>query len=320
MISQEELGKLFNQAEENLRELSKVILEGKKPPAGPYAFFHHSSYSLERLQNCKLIAERLFNQRNELSELGKIESSYLIENCRSQKPFSSEAKKIFQESHKLTNLMKTDMESLYMFGGILLDQWSLQAIIVGGGNIKTSHPFSDLVVELEKNNLNTLAELWKIYSEALLWLFYNFRIFRNRFIVHSNRPRQRGSTMSVHGNDFQFFTPTPPGWLNDKELLSEIRSFVESAPPNIIIDKKSIKDKNSHTLLETMFNNIGKYEHKGDREKIATLFSKVGGSTPTFQIVLEKLIRLVSESTLTLIKLAKENIDSINLGEPYRLS
>ena len=56
----EDITLIKDRAEKNLHALSKTILDGLKPPAGPYGFFHHSAHFVERLQDCQRIVRRLF--------------------------------------------------------------------------------------------------------------------------------------------------------------------------------------------------------------------------------------------------------------------
>ena len=111
--------------------------------------------------------------------------------------------------------MKLDLETLYLFGNILLDQWALQVITIGDTQVRKQHPFRELVEHLDQATDDVLGPLWDRTRDDMLWLHYQLRFYRNRFITHANRPWQRGTTASVMGADFNLFTPTPPGWLDD---------------------------------------------------------------------------------------------------------
>ena len=40
-------------------------------------------------------------------------------------------------------------------------------------------------------------------------------------------------TASVIGGDFNLYTPTPPGWLDDAALNAEITKLLALAPPHV---------------------------------------------------------------------------------------
>lgn len=73
-------------------------------------------------------------------------------------------------------------------------------------------------------------------------------------------------------------------------------------------------------MIERIFNNIGNIGDKQDREKVASIFGQVGGSTPTFQIIATKLFELVELETELIDNIAKANLQTINLGQPHRTS
>lgn len=152
-----------------------------------------------------------------------------------------------------------------------------------------------------------------------MWLHYQLRFYRNRFVVHANRPWQRGTTRSVYGDDFNLFTPTPPGWLDDKSLDDEIKKLIHLAPDHIKNAPDDYWEKERpRALIERIFNNIGNIPDKQDREKVASIYGQVGGSTPTFQIIATKLFEFVDLGTELLNTIAGANLQNINLGKPYR--
>jgi len=221
--------------------------------------------------------------------------------------------------------MQIDFESLYMFGAILLDQWALQAIAVGclpiKDGLKKSKPFVALLEFFEENKENKLSLIWKKLKEEMLWLNYQMRFYRNRFIVHANRPWQRGTTRSVYGDDYNLFTPTPPGWLDDEKLDEEIKKLINFAPGYIRTAPDNYWEKeHPAALIEKIFNNIGNVENKNDREKIASIYGQKGGTTPTFQVIAKRLFHFISESTNLLCDIVQNNLKNINLGNPYKTS
>ena len=70
-----------------------------------------------------------------------------------------------KEDGVLTECMKLDLESLYMFGMILLDQWALQSISVGNLALQKKHPFTELVYYFDNGNESILAPIWDQLKE-----------------------------------------------------------------------------------------------------------------------------------------------------------
>lgn len=306
-------------AEKNLHKLSKTILDGLKPPAGPYGFFHHSAHSLERLQDCHRIIKRLFANRTKLTKLARQQNANMPRDWPVGKSYPDEVQKVFKQEGEINAYMKQDLETLYIFGGILLDQLSLQAIAIANLDLPKKHPFVELVGFFESGQTSILNPIWKQLKEKILWLHYQLRFYRNRFVVHANRPWQRGTTCSVYGEDFNLFTPTPPGWVDDEKLNEEIRNLLYLAPDRIKNAPDDYWEKGRpRALIERIFNNIGNITDKQDREKVAAIYGQVGGSTPTFQIVATRLFELAELEAELLNNIAKTNLHVINLGKPNR--
>ena len=305
---------------EAFKRLSKVVNEGRKPPAGAYAFFIHNSHAMTALQDCNRILQRLFCGRGLLSKLSLEEQKVMPRDWPPGTPFPEEVSKVINRSQDATEFMKLDFESLYVFGGVLLDQWAFQAIAIGNIECPKRYPFRELVDVLDKNQNAVLAPLWTIIKNDALWLYYQLRFYRNRFIVHANRPWQRGTTRSLYGNDFNLFTPTPPGWLDDEALDAEIKSLMHLAPERIRNARDDYWEKaRPGRLIEVLFDMIPQFE-KADREHISRLFGRKGGSTPDFATVGGRLLRMISDGTEGLTSIAEANLTTIDLGRPHSTS
>lgn len=324
MIDYPTFNVIKDDAEKILHQLSKTVSGGLKPRPGPYAFFNHITQALERLKDCDRAVKRLFRERKELTELTYSEEALRPKDWPSGKPFPDDVQEVMKWESELTEYMKQDMETLYIFGGMLLDQWTLLALYIAGvgrPEKRYKHPFHDLVTEFEKENESSICTTSRIYpiwvnlKSDILWLDYQIRFYRNRFIVHSDRPWQRGTTRGLYGDDFNLFIPTPPGWLDDEKVNTEIKKLLHLAPSHIREAPDDHWEKaRPRALIERIFNNIGNIENKDDREKVARLFGKVGGSTPSFQIIAENLFRFMCSATKQLNDIAGTNLKTINIG------
>ena len=312
--------RLIEHADEQLRLLSKLVLEGRKPPAGAYGFFHYSSHTLSRLGDCARILDRLYHQRAELSAAHAKEEQIRPVNWPPGTPYPADVNAVMKRSHELTQYMQLDMESLYIFGVTLLDQWSLQALSIGNVHTLRKHPFVELVAHLESDSASPLEPLWAALKPQLLWLHYQLRFYRNRFIIHPTRPWQGGKTAFLFVDYFNFFIPTPPGWLDDRALDEQIKTLLHLAPERIRNAPGDYWEKaRTGRLIEVLFDDIAKYQ-KSDREKIAEFFGRKGGSTPSFQVIGSRLFEFLGAGTEILIDIAKANLANIDLGPPHHTS
>jgi hypothetical protein len=319
-IAEHPLTPAVNDGIEALKSLGKVVNEGRKPPAGAYAFFNHNSHAMTALQDCNRILRRLFSGRALLTQLSLEEQKAIPRNWPAGTPYPEGVSKVINRSQDATEFMKLDLESLYVFGGVLLDQWALQAIAIGNIECPKRYPFRELVDVLDENRNTVLAPLWTAIKNDALWLFYQLRFYRNRFIIHANRPWQRGTTRSLYGNDFNLFTPTPPGWLDDEALDAEIKSLMVLAPERIRNARDDYWEKaQPGRLIEVLFDMIPQFE-KADREHISQLFGRKGGSTPDFATVGQRLLRMISEGAEQLTSIAEANLATIDLGRPHSTS
>lgn len=305
-----------DKARSALAALSKTVLDGLSPPAGAYAFFNHNGYAISRVEDCKLILYRLCRGRVLLSHFAKMADAAKPAGHPAGERFPDEMQQILKEQNWHTSLMKLDLESLYVFGTALLDLWALQAIATQALPVKVLHPFVELTHHLE-DNPQALCGLWPQMKTEMLWLHFQLRFYRNKFVVHANRPWQRGTTRSTYGHDFNLHTPSPPGWLDDERLDQEIRALIGFAPDHIQKAPDDYWERSPGALIEGIFNNIGNVSSREDRERIARVFAKKGGSTPSYEILGKRLLDFVAAGSGHLAQCVESNLACVDLGKPH---
>lgn len=308
-----EFDDLRGAATESLQQLSKLVLEGRRPAPGPYAFFHHSGHCLERVDDVHRVLRRLVAGRLQLTQLIAEEEALRPGDWPAGVPYPRPVAEAMRRADDVVGFMKLDFEALYLFGQMSLDQWSWQALLIGGAGIQRDSPFRRLVVALENDNAPHLAPLWNRHQQELLWLFWQLRFYRNRFVAHANRPWQRGKTYGHVTDDFCLHTPSPPGWLDGRTKAAEVRELVDQMPQTV---KQAIRNPDSQApaaLLQTMFNRIGEVPEPEVRARIGKLYGDMGGATPTFQVVGRQLLTFALNGTRTLIDIAKLRLDDIEL-------
>ena len=60
MESLQQISQIKNVVQTNLQALGKLLLDGRKPPPGAYAAFYEIGNTLEKVETCYLLTERLF--------------------------------------------------------------------------------------------------------------------------------------------------------------------------------------------------------------------------------------------------------------------
>ncbi|MDZ7725707.1 MAG: hypothetical protein U5R06_23495 [candidate division KSB1 bacterium] len=279
---------------------------------------NHIVHALERLKDVRLTLERLYEGRRFLWLADQIIHNYELKlNLQIPENKAEELKNYKDRSRHL----KTDFESLYLFGNILLDQWSLSVAYATGQDRPNKFSFFYLVNLLENPNYaGILQHLWENQYQMLLWLNSQIRFYRNKFIVHSRRPWQRGETHTLLGSDYKLFIPSPPGWLDDESINDKIKDLIPIAKK--ILEKKSeqywAKVKPRY-LLEELLDRIGQIKNKNERDKIRELVAKYGTLTPTFQIVGNNILSFINDATLIVQDIAIQNNKIINIGAPKKL-
>lgn len=315
MLTQETALELKNEAVQHVQQLGADILRELDPQPGPYALFFHSAFVIELLNDAFRIANRLFQGRQQLSALAE-EELQAQRRMPQAVEMSDELNDVLNRAHEVSAHMKLDLETLYMFGLVLLDQWSLFAIYASGAQVTKRYPFRNLLSVLEGESVSDLQPLWDTCQKDFIWLDAHFRIYRNTFIVHRERPWQRGTTHDTFGVTFNFHTPTPPGWLDDPSLALELADLLRLAPKHIREAPDDYWEKKPRAVLERLFRDIDLIEEDGDRKRVARLFQRVGGSLPTFQITAERLFRFVISATATLADITKADYRRVVLGSP----
>ena len=112
-----------------------------------------------------------------------------------------------------------------------------------------------------------------------------------------------------------------PGWDDDRKLDEEVFSLLHLAPEHIRIATPDYWERaRAGALIERIFDNLPNIENREDREKVARVYGKKGGSTPTFQILAKYLYTFIGKGTHILKEIAELNLEKIDIGEPFATS
>src|SRR2546426_2276184 len=171
---------IIEQAFKNHDLLSnKMLALAADRPRGPYALFNHNAQVHERMTDVKTIVTRLAENRKLLTELTRKEEQLRPKIRRYKKTLSKPLQAVVQQANTVHQQMKLDMESLFLFGNLLLEQWTYVILYLVGERDLKMHDFSKLVTTLQaKEEKGLLLPLWQQHHNDMIWLYYQLRSFR----------------------------------------------------------------------------------------------------------------------------------------------
>lgn len=299
-----------------LESLNKQIHLNREIKPGPYRLFYHHGLLVERIKDLRIVIERLGKNRKRITELSIRENKYRPKKIRHGKPISKRLQKIANETHQLKSEMKLDMEILYIYSNLALDQWAHMIWLLTGSEGGEKYPFHELTMALQKKgDKGHLEKFSKNHLTDVVWVYYQIRMFRNVFVEHARDPWQRGSTMGVLGDDFRLFFPAPVGWVTKDEMNQIINDLKKSVPSwlNKALGS-SVTEGNPRMYLEIVYNNIDKIPKQNSREQVWNAWKKLGGSVPSYDRLGFRLFKYLNESISTVTVLVSENPSLVNLG------
>jgi len=318
-LSDEEIEKTLEAAATYLMREQQPILDALKPTAGPYALFYHLGDAGARAQEVRIIVRRLLAGRERLSALNEEIDARTPKDWPGGVPYPEDVSRLMWQQHGETLGMRLDFESLFHFGSVLLDQWAYAVAYLSGVKDPHEFEFHDLVCRLDpqKDCPPALQPVRDQLLREARWLDFWMRSYRNKFVVHVDRPVQRGMVSSVIGSDFKLFTPSAIGWEDAGKLDAEIMALLPLAPEWLQRTEPSYWERaRPAALLERVVENVGSIDSQAVRERIVDLARRKGIGTPTFQVIASVLADFVNRGSRLVRDAALANPSLINLGPP----
>ncbi len=288
-----------------INELSKTLLDIVKPPTGPYILFSSIAILTQRSKEIKLIADRLYSTR-----IALFENDTFLYNALPQpliKAIPAELLMPYQQGLKLDGQIALDFQTMLLFIGIALDDWTHVAAHVVG----TKNPERASFDKIAKDEgTGDFALIWSRHREAILWIDAFPRLYRNKMIVHRERPWQISHGHDIGALDWSFWTPILVGWVSDVRLRA-IEGCLERLAQQIGVALPT----DIYGQVLTLLRNIAKF-NRADRKSIYDIALETGFQTPSFQEFAHSFVDFLGEGTATLIEIAKANPSKIVLGGP----
>jgi len=305
----------FGEALKSLTTLERVIRRTVKPSGKPQIIYYQTGLLRERIKNLLIISRRFGKNRKETIDVQI--SINALESQRKTKARTKEIAELYGRMVSLKDELLLDVESTYIFGNLALDQLARLTAHVGDLPNCDECDYERLYCGIIRSRSYTgsLDKLKRECNDCFVWLYYNLRFYRNNFIEHPKYPRQRGATMSVYREEYSLHVPTPPGILTDDEV-NVVYQSVENIMPDWLKNAPSNyweKERRGRRLERALWE-IESIKNEGDRDKLRDAWKVVGGSTPPFHLVLNRLSTLMMESLPLLTEVVQDNPGGINLG------
>lgn len=317
---------LCDKSVEKLRVVEKQLVE-LRTQGKPAAVFYHIGYLLERIKDVQRIMMRMALTRKELTDLQIKIHSLTPTKIIPGMPYPKRLQKVNRRSDNLREQMRQDMESLFIYGNLLLDQWSYVISYIAGYEIpknekekasgKKELNFMGLLNLLQsKEYTGELVQFWNTHKKDIIWLNFHLRAYRNIFVEHMRKPWQRGTTMASYGDDFNFHIPTPVGYVNEVKKKKVLQEIYKLAPQRL----KDMPDdywekKNLHRVLEVTLYYIDELEDQCDRDKVWEAWHMLGGSAPSYDTIGIRLLNYVFTSLDTISIFIDQYPKIIKFGE-----
>jgi hypothetical protein len=269
--------------------------------------FSHLLLVRERLTHIDLILKRIFASLVTAGMWQSANRAAAIPSESPPAPGSNAALTSIGMDSVLTAWM--DIESLYIFANLLLDQWAISAGYITGHPEPSKITFNELVGRLEDGSaLEMFHTIWSELQGELIWLRAQLGLFRSIFIVHCTNPLDRCITGSGTTGEMQLIMTSWSMTLRQQAIVDSIAEAYKdtiNVPENV---------RNLHfEILSLLVSNMDKILAAEDRKSIIKIAKKTGIKAPSFDVFSRNLINLIVKAAVLLENSATKNPQAINL-------
>ncbi len=285
-------------------------------PKGPYALYYHQVEVITRAKDLALITRRMFRVRARRERANAQFQALRPFDIPAGVPWPANVAQASRSIGKLVHALRVDLEAVFLFGAVMLDQWSYMVSRLAGFAKPTDISFFPLVEErLDAADAPEPIAALRPHAAALRWLVFWFRHFRNDFIVHTKTPTQKGPITGGVEQDVTLFMPTAVGWEDETKLERATRKLTRFAPEWLRKSPDAYWEKQRwRRLLERIAENIGSIEKRHHRQCVAAVAKLAGLTSPRSQVLLSVLARTLNEATSLVIDAALRHPDRVDLG------
>ena len=303
---------LYADAENQYKILAQRLLKASLSPDKAKALGSHIAHIQHRVGDVHRILRRLALERRALASLDAEIEKQMPAEWPPGTPYPNNIQELFKEQKELTGYLELDIETLYQFGAVLLDQWAYVVAYIGGWSTPEERDFARLVQCLENpKNKDFLASIANsIYLpnvEVIHRLNMQFRLYRNKFIVHRTKPWQRSSRRDFIQGEYILWSPILPGSYTQERQTQLIQQVLDVASrgPSWFIPMANKANSNYLTLLHQMIRHSHEWS-LADRNRLIDAASSLGFETETFQALGECLLSFIRDTVPQVIALGED--------------
>lgn len=266
------------------------------------------------LNDLDVIWRRFLKNRQELIDLAPIGRRYFD---GEEDINSEEARKALGRESELTNSLKVDLKSLFLFSDILFNKLVLliRAVVNPKTGIQT-RSYTSFLKSLRKLNGSSPENAWEYalyqhYGEDLERIDVLLGFYRDKFIVHVSGPYQEGIVRSVYLPEMRL---DHTSWKLDEFDLEKFMELV-----NELGDIVPVKDKYGRPMdqasdprpkVEALFVNLHKVKDPSLRERAEGYIRSVGLSTPDIYY----LLNAIKDTTIDIVRSLSDYITQNYVG------
>ena len=298
---------------ELINAATKLISEAHKPKPPNLRLFNHCAQLNERIKDFGVIAERLAKTKYEL-----IVSEDELKLIRSEQ--TKKSRELHRKISGYEKNMKVDLECLYSYAIYALDQLFIVITHVHGiGSLvdKQGHPFSYVMYRLLENHPDAtrLKKFERKFYSDLIWMHFNLRFYRNKFVTHIVRPVQKGSTASVYGLDFKLKAETPPHTEGRSDLENKIKELEPLLAEEMKYWSEDYWGRKPRAMINKLFSGIDKYGNLKEKEEIQKCFRLMGGYSESYHVIAKKFSDFIHGVSIHMLELIQDCPDDVDLGK-----
>ncbi|GGF74366.1 hypothetical protein GCM10007301_37730 [Azorhizobium oxalatiphilum] len=296
-----------SQAEQAVQTLSKYLIDTRQPPPGPYRLFHYFSDVIVRIRELNVLFERIYRSRERLLEADAVLHSQMPTTWPGGTRYPPAIADLITKTDRLNLELSLDFQSMLIFSGMLLDEVAQ----ICGHILAKPTPYRTTFDALAKSDgAAPFDTLWEKFRDDILWLDAVPRLFRNKMMVHRERPWQVGTNRSVYRLDWTFWVPIAAGWLSSDEqqvFMEEVQSILLKAGLRLM-------GATVHEAVYQGLDNISKFE-RDDRRALTKIAAEVGFATPSFQVFGPRIYGFITRFMAELEGIVRSNPQAVDLGK-----
>ena len=290
-ISKKIILQLIQNSKEGLSSLSRDLNNYSTSQPISKSVYFHISHALERISDIEIIVTRYFSQIRSLQIHDRKSLVWIGDKIK----IFGDDQAYYNKTHSLSDRLKLDFETLYLFGAILLDQFSIITSHIGQLSGPENLTFAKLIRKLKSGKkVGTLSTFWEEQKGDIKWLDAQLKLYRNKFIIHVDREWQRSRTYDLYAYNFILFSPASPSRGPSQSVRDEIYDLSSRL---LNVPRERLLKTRPRKMLEKLIHRIKEFDDEKDLRDIYRLTLETGLATPSFPYLILRLFTFILSAT-----------------------